>query len=38
MTYAEARRQAQESLNRVTVEKGDTLKATSVYRHPAMSS
>ena len=31
MTYAEARRRAQESQNRITVEKGDTLKMTSTY-------
>jgi hypothetical protein len=31
MTYAEARRKAQESLNRINVEKGDTLKQTSTF-------
>jgi len=31
MTYAEARRRAQESQNRIEVEKGETLKATSTF-------
>jgi hypothetical protein len=31
MTYAEARRRAQESQNRITTEKGETLKMTSTF-------
>lgn len=31
MTYAEARRRAQESQNRIEVEKGETLKTTSQF-------
>lgn len=31
MTYAEARRRAQESQNRIEVEKGETLKTTSKF-------
>ena len=31
MTYAEARRRAQESQNRIEVEKGETLKMTSTF-------
>lgn len=31
MTYAEARRRAQESQNRIELEKGETLKSTAVF-------
>jgi hypothetical protein len=31
MTYAEARRRAQESQNRILQDKGDTLKMTSTF-------
>jgi hypothetical protein len=31
MTYAEARRRAQDSQNRIVNEKGETLKQTSVF-------
>ena len=31
MTYAEARRRAQESQNRIDAEKGETLRATSLF-------
>ncbi len=31
MTYAEARRRAQDSQNRITQEKGETLKMTSTF-------
>jgi len=31
MTYAEARRRAKDSLNRINVEKGETLKQTSEF-------
>lgn len=31
MTYAEARRRAMDSQNRITTEKGETLKQTSVF-------
>ena len=32
MTYAEARRRAKDSLNRINVEKGETLKLTSEFK------
>lgn len=36
MTYAEARRRAQDSQNRIEVEKGETLKTTSQFVHEYM--